>query len=181
MMGQPEILQRPTVALFCSARCPGALIVGAYDLAQALRQAGVAVIGGFHTPVERECLRVLLRGPAPVIVCPARGLEWLRLPAAYRRPLAEGRLLLLSPFAGGERRATAELAEQRNRVVAALAGHVVVAHAAPGGKTEALCREVVAWGRPLATLASSANAHLVALGARPLTPETAVAALDGAS
>jgi hypothetical protein len=31
-----------------------------YDLARDLRDADVPVIGGFHTPMEKECLRLLL-------------------------------------------------------------------------------------------------------------------------
>lgn len=176
-VGALELLARTPVALLCSSRCPGHLILQTYDLAERLRTASLAVIGGFHTPLEQACLTPLLRGPGPVIVCLARGLAGMRVPVAYRQPLAGGRLLLLSPFAGDERRVTAELALARNRVVAALADRIVVAHAAPGSKTERLCRAVIGWGKPVFTLASPANAHLLALGAQPLTPETAVARL----
>ena len=62
---------------FCSARCPGEAILRAYDQAAHWRDTGRAVIGGFHSPMEKECLRILLRGPQPVIVCPARGLPAL--------------------------------------------------------------------------------------------------------
>src|SRR5690348_12573481 len=97
--GDLAILQRPALALFCSIACPGDVILQTYDLARDLRDAGVTVAGGFHAPMERECLHLLLRGTQPIVVCPAR--EW-------RAPLAEGRLLLLSPFGEGSRRATAE-------------------------------------------------------------------------
>jgi hypothetical protein len=50
--------------------------------------------------------------------------------------------------------------------VAALADAVFVATASPGGKTESLCREIVAWGKPLWTVAGPENANLLALGAR---------------
>src|SRR6266487_6902027 len=65
------LLARKLLALFCSTKCPGRLILETYDLAHKLRQAEFAIVSGFHTPVERECLNVLLRGPAPVIICPA--------------------------------------------------------------------------------------------------------------
>jgi predicted Rossmann fold nucleotide-binding protein DprA/Smf involved in DNA uptake len=90
----------------------------------------------------------------------------MRIPAEWRGPLVQGRLLLLSPFEARFRRATAGLAERRNRFVAALADAVFIAHASPGGKTESLCREVVAWGKPLWTIASPENANLFALGAK---------------
>lgn len=169
-IGDVGLLGRRTLALLCSVRCPGEVILGAYDLALALRHAGVPVVGGFHAPMERECLRILLRGTQPALVCPARSIEGMRVPAEWARPIAEGRLLVASPFASGERRATAELARERNRFVAALADAVFVAHAAPGGKTEALCREVAAWGKPLLTLAGEHNTNVIALGARAVHP-----------
>src|SRR6266542_3016581 len=131
-VGNLEILKRNTLALFCSAKCPGHLIVQTYDLAQKLRHAGVTVIGGFHSPMERQCLAILLRSPHPVIACPARGLP-RRMPPEFLKPLADGRLLVLSPFADTVRRADDETAQERNRFVAALADRILVAYAAQQG------------------------------------------------
>ena len=58
MLGNQELLQAQKLALFCSRKCPGNLILKAYDLARSLRDAGTTVISGFHTPVEKECLRI---------------------------------------------------------------------------------------------------------------------------
>ncbi|MBI4338046.1 MAG: DNA-processing protein DprA [Chloroflexi bacterium] len=170
--GDVDLLTRHQfVALFCSVRCPGDLILKTYDLARALRDAGVPVVGGFHSPMEKECLRLLLRGRQPVVVCPARGIENMRVPSEWRPPLAEGRLLLLSPFSSSHRRPTADLAALRNDFVATLAHRVFIAHAAPGGRTEAFACKVLGWGKPLLTLESDRNANLVALGALPVTHE----------
>jgi predicted Rossmann fold nucleotide-binding protein DprA/Smf involved in DNA uptake len=79
--------------------------------------------------------------------------------------LQDGRLLLLSPFSATQRRMTEETALTRNLVVAALAETVLVVHAAPGSKTEAFCRELVRWGKPLRTFDSPHNANLVEMGA----------------
>lgn len=170
--GKLGILASHKVALFCSVTCPGNLIVQTYELATSLRLAGVTVIGGFHSPMEKECLAVLLRGTQPVVVCPARSIEDLRLPPAWREPMAQGRLLLLSPFESKLRRTTTALAEQRNRFVAALADEVFIAHAAAGGKTAAFAREVAGWGKPVLTLEDARNAALLQLGAYPLRPES---------
>ena len=169
VLGNLEILQRKTLALFCSIRCPGSLIVQTYDLAHKLRRAGVTVIGGFHSPMERQCLAILLRSPHPVIVCPARSLP-KRVPPEFRQPLEEGRLLLLSPFADAVNRADEESARQRNRFVAALADQIFAAYAAPNSNTEFFCREIIAWSKPLYTLANDANENLLALGAKPINP-----------
>ena len=167
-IGNLEILWRETVALFCSVRCPGNLIVQTYDFARALRDRGVTVIGGFHSPMERECLDLLLRGGQPIVICPARTLVGMRLPPEWKAPLADGRLLLLSPFAEQDRRITADLARARNDLVAAIADRIFIAYAEPGGKTEAFAKTVRDWGKPLLTFGDSRNANLLALGAQPV-------------
>ena len=171
-LGNLDILRQKKLALFCSVKCPGNLILQTYDLARALRNAGVTIIGGFHSPMEKECLALLLRGTQMVIACPARSIDRMRLPTAWKAPLAEGRLLFLSPFAEKLRRVTTDLARRRNEFVAALADTIFVAHAAPGSKTEHFCHDVLAWGKPLLTLESDENANLLALGAKPLRPES---------
>ena len=165
-IGNSEVLNLEYTALFCSIRCPGDLILKAYDLARAMREAGTPVIGGFQTPMEKECLRLLLRGNQPVVVCPARGIDNMRVPRDWRPAIAERRLLVLSPFPPSQRRPTVKLAAQRNDMVVALASRVFVAYAALGGKTEELARKVADSGKPLLTLDSPANANLLELGAR---------------
>ena len=79
-------------------------------------------------------------------------------------------MLLLSPFADAVNRADEETARQRNRFVAALADQIFAAYAAPNSNTEIFCREIIAWGKPLYTLADDANENLLALGAKPINP-----------
>jgi len=167
-LGNLAIFKDKKVAFFCSVKCPGHLILKTYDLAQHLKEAGVTVIGGFHSPIERECLRILLRGPQPVIVCPARSLKGMRLQAEYKDPIKKGQLLLLSPFKESKNRNTVEAANERNRFVAALADTILVAHASPNSKTERFCHEVLSWGKPLYTLESDANINLIRLGMKPI-------------
>lgn len=164
--GSPSPPDQPLTALFCSSRCPGDLILKSYDAAVALRDAAIAVIGGFHTPIEKDCLEILLRGTQPVVVCPGRGIGRMRTPQAWKVPIAKGRMLLVSPFDDTKRRVTAKLASERNRFVVDQAGAVLIVHAAPGGRTEALARHALAQGKPVLTLASPHNAHLAALGTR---------------
>ncbi len=92
----------------------------------------------------------------------------MRIPAVWKRPLAEGRLLLLSFFNDGIRRTTADLAARRNAYVAALADRILIAHAGKGSKTEGLCRDALAQGKPVFTLDNPDNAHLVEHGAVPV-------------
>ena len=153
-------------ALFCSSRCPAQIILKAHELAQQFRASGVPTIGGYHSPVEKECLRVLLRGSQPIILCPARSIENMRLSPAWKGALAEGRLLLLSTFDSNHRRSTAALAGQRNAFVAALADKICIAHASEGSKTLQFAQQVSEWGKPLSTFDTPANRSLFQCGAQ---------------
>jgi len=167
-LGNLEILRHKMLALFCSVRCPGNLILKTYDLMRELRDAGVTVISGFHSPMEKECFSILLRGKQPVVWCPARRLTTRSVPKECAASLADGRLLLLSPFDEKVKRTTRQTAVFRNEFVAALADKVFVAYAAPGGKTESFCRRILERGKPLVTFDAPDNAALLSLGVRPI-------------
>ena len=148
------------------------------------------LIGGFQSPIEKEFLELLLRQPIPqprhtappspsVIICPARGLANMRIPRPWHHPLAAGRLLLPSTFPDSLRRPTVATAAQRNACVAALAHRILILHAAQGGKTESLCQQALAAAKPVYTLPSPHNAHLITLGSQPLSPDDPSALLAG--
>ena len=141
LLGHAGLLDLPMTALFGSARCPGSAILRAYDQAALWRDTGRCVISGFHSPVEKECLRILLRGTSPVIVCPARSLP-KRIPPDWQAPLNEQRMLILSIFSAVESRVTSPLAARRNEFVAALADEVWFAHIAEGGRMQDLHQKV---------------------------------------
>lgn len=152
-LGNPALLQSPLLALFCSARCPGEAILRAYDEAAHWRDTGRGVVSGFHSPMENECLRILLRGPQPIVICPAHGLP-LRLPPTWRDPLATGRMLIVTPFGPAVRRATREFADRRNLLVAALADELWFAHITPGGQMARLAQRAAQWGAALPAAAA---------------------------
>jgi predicted Rossmann fold nucleotide-binding protein DprA/Smf involved in DNA uptake len=166
-LGDLDILRRKTLAIFCSVTCPDNLAFQTLDLARQFREAGTVVISGFHSPMEKECLSLLLRGEQPIIWCLAKRLTHTRLTKEQANALSKGRLLMLSPFGEKIRRADEDTARIRNEFVAALASRVFVAHAAPGGKIENFCKKVLGWGKSLLTFNSPENASLIASGARP--------------
>lgn len=166
-LGDRAILLKPKLGLFCSVKCPGELISRTYDFAQRLRAENRTVISGFHSPMERECLRIFLNGPQHVIIVPARGLP-KRVPGVWRKPLDQRRLLIASPFPAEVDRATLALGEQRNAFVAASAEEVFIAFAAAGSKTERFARSLAANGKRLRCLASHATENLLKIGAVPV-------------
>lgn len=165
VLGQASILRLPIVALICSVQCPGSVVIKTFDAIRELRDAGIVVAGGFHSPMEKECLEFLLRGKQPIVVALARGLGPLRLPPAWRAALEAERLLIVSPFGDDVRRINLNRAEERNNFVATLAGAVLIPHASSQGKTEATANCVIQRGQSLFTFDDEANSRLLALGA----------------
>jgi predicted Rossmann fold nucleotide-binding protein DprA/Smf involved in DNA uptake len=148
-IGRLDLISVPKTALFCSKSCPGDAILKTMDQAQKWRDQTRCIISGFHSPIEKECLQILLRGGQPIIICPARSLERMRIPMEWRKGIETGRILLLSLFEPSQSRLTAALAAQRNKVVAAMADEVYFAHVAPGGKTARLGEQISGWGVPI--------------------------------
>ena len=79
-------------------------------------------------------------------------------------------------IAPGNRRTTAATADERNRMLAALADSLLFAHAEPGSSTEHLGRVTRGWGKPLYRPDGCACAALDQLQAQPTVPGW----LDGA-
>jgi len=166
-IGSPEILRHRRLGLICSVRCPGSIVIKTFDAIRELRDAGIVVAGGFHSPMERECLDFLLRGEQPVIVCPAKGLACPRVPRVWRAAIDAGRLLVLSPFDPAVTRTTGAQAQARNEFIAGLSYAVLIPHASPGGKAEAIAQHILVQSQPLFTFPEDENAGLLKLGAQP--------------
>ncbi|MBC8394431.1 MAG: DNA-processing protein DprA [Deltaproteobacteria bacterium] len=163
-IGKLDILDKELLGFFCSVKCPGQLILDTYDLARALRDAEIPVISGFHAPIEKDCMDLLLRGKQPLVVCPARGIERMRIPAAWRKSLDQDRLLVISPFEPKHRRPTIELTEKRNRFVAAISNEIFISYATKGGKLEQFCREQIEKKKKVYTFNNHENNNLTQLG-----------------
>lgn len=157
-----------SIAFFCSNRCPGDIILKAQDWANARGPGSTAIISGFHTSVERDVLRILLRQHAPVIYCLAKGTAGFRRSAVIRNAESAGRAAFISPFPENQRRTTAATAAARNRFILRQCKSVLIGHASASGKTEALAKEAAALGIELVTFDSLSNRNLVALGAKLL-------------
>jgi len=168
-LGNLEILKVPLLGFFCSVKCPGEIILQTYDLARALRDNCISVIGGFHSPIEKDCLDLLIKGDQHIVLCPARSIENMLIKKVFREPLDEGRLLFLSPFEKKIKRQTAKTSQLRNQFVAMLANAVFIAYAEGGGKIEEICAEIFHLKKYLYTFQSVYNENLIKMGAQPLS------------
>jgi predicted Rossmann fold nucleotide-binding protein DprA/Smf involved in DNA uptake len=165
VLGDPGLLRLPAMGLFCSVKCPGAVILRTYDAMQRLKLHDRVIAGGFHSPMELTCLDILLRGRVKLILCPARGIERLRVRLEWRNPLEVNRLVIVSPFDGGSRRSTVQLASARNRFVAALSTSLLIPFAARRSRTERFAVDMLSAGKQVYTFSCPESRPLVDLGA----------------
>jgi predicted Rossmann fold nucleotide-binding protein DprA/Smf involved in DNA uptake len=156
-IGNLSLLQSPVIALFCSTQCPDDLVLKTHDLAQSLRDNQTPVISGFHTPIEQDCLKILLQGTQPIIHCPARSLHKLRLTPDQQQAIDGNRLLILSPFSASYPRATATLAEKRNAMIGAIVQTLFIAYAAPDSKTLVFAQSLTTAGKSVMTFEHPGN------------------------
>jgi predicted Rossmann fold nucleotide-binding protein DprA/Smf involved in DNA uptake len=141
-IGNIELLNRPLVAVFSSAKCPASMILKAHDYAKQIRDCATGIISGFHAPTEKEVLEVLLKGTCPIVVVLGRKLENARLPATWRSEIEKGRMLVISPFKEYQAYVNKAMAIKRNDLAARIAGRVVVIHTSEGGS---LHGQIVQW------------------------------------
>ena len=130
--GNFALLENPATAFLCSTECPGDKILEAYEWGRHQCDTGGTVISGFHTPVEKDVLAILARRGANLIWVPGRDLP-KTLDPVFRTPLAENRLLILSPFLYGKpSRPTLESCSIRNRFILSRTAERFIPHAAEG-------------------------------------------------
>lgn len=168
LTGEQRLLEPPLLGLISSVQCPGSIIVQLLESMRAVRSAGITVIGGFHSPVERECLELLLAGTQPIVLVQARATK--RLPPSLRAAMDMSRLAVLSPRESTALRVSRALANARNEAVAELATALLVPYAAPGGATERLVQHALRTGKNVLTIADPSNSHIVTGGAEAVTP-----------
>jgi hypothetical protein len=135
--GNLGLLDKPAIAFLCSTQCPGDKILEAYDWARRQCDEGSTVISGFHTPVERDVLEILARRGANLIWVPGRDLP-KTLDFAFKVPMDENRLLILSPFPYCKpSRPTKETCSLRNHFVLGWTPRRFISHVAPGSSLAA--------------------------------------------
>ena len=140
-LGNTNLLKTKPIALFCSVKCPGDKILQTYDQCMEWRKEGQSVISGFHSPMEKECLRILLKGTQPVIISPARGI-WKRIPREWKPHIEYGRMLIVSNFPPSVTRMTSQNAVVRNEFIIGLAERVYVAYAEQDGVIEKMVNKL---------------------------------------
>lgn len=139
-LGNIELLNLHKTAFLCSRKVPAGAVLTCYDWAIAQREAGKCVISGFHSQLEKDILHYLLKGTQPIIIALARGLKQIIEPE-LRKPFEDNRLLIITPFEKGIKRATKEKALIRNKLMIGIADEIVVGFTSKNGELKKLLAE----------------------------------------
>jgi len=166
--GNYDLIYNKKLAIFVSSQCSGDTILQTYDFVRQLRRHNISFISGFHSPMEKECMRTISGGDAGIIWCLAKSLKSFTLHPDFNSLFDSGRMLILSPFSDSVTRIKKETAAYRNSVAAALADEIFLPFATPEGKTEKFCLELLALGKPVFTLDSFETQNIIDRGAQPV-------------
>jgi predicted Rossmann fold nucleotide-binding protein DprA/Smf involved in DNA uptake len=134
-LGNMDILNNHKTAFLCSRKCPAEIVLNAYDWAIKMRNTGNCVISGFHSRIEKDVLKYLLKGTQPLIIVLARGMK-KRFSYELKKAIEQERLLVVAPFDEKVKRVTEETAYIRNKYMLELAEEVYVPYYTKGGIIE---------------------------------------------
>lgn len=123
-IGNINILSLPKIAFLSSRQISSASVLKCYDWATEQREKGTCVISGYHSPLEKDVLHFLLKGNQPVILVLGRAM-YKQLPVYLRSPLAENRLLIISPVPQSIHRQSSKTCTLRNKYITDIADEIV--------------------------------------------------------
>ena len=166
--GNYDLINKKKLAVFVSAQCSGATILQTYEFVRKLRQHDISFVSGFHSPMEKECMRTISGGEAGIIWFLAKSLKSFSLHPDFNSLFDSGRMLILSPFADSVTRIKKETAVYRNSVAAALADEIFLPFATPESKTEKFCLRLLSLGKPVFTLDTIEAQNIIDRGAQPV-------------
>jgi len=142
-VGNAELLEEPLIGFIASRACPARVLIETLDLVPQWARTGRVILSGFHSPLEQQVLKSLLRRQGRAVKLLARGIKsnGYRPDEQEREALAADRLLVLSAFPSTITRITRATALERNKLVLALASEVLVPYLAPGSPLAALLQK----------------------------------------
>ncbi len=139
LIGNTSLLNRVLTGFLCSRQCPAATILEAYETCKAWAgDSSRTIISGFHSPMEQECLNLLIQGHANIIHFPAREIESLRIRKEWRPALDNNRMLIIALALFKNRRMSQVQTRQRNEAIAELADSLYIPYATEGSQLSQL-------------------------------------------
>jgi predicted Rossmann fold nucleotide-binding protein DprA/Smf involved in DNA uptake len=171
-LGEPSILDGPLLGILSARQIDSDLALKSSQLIKQLASSGgVAFVGGWHSPLEEETLRILLADSSLLVFCIPKALNRFVPSLQIASRINEGRLLLLTHCSPKAKRISRDASIRRNRLVLGLANALLVLSAPAGSATLTLAKSALRRGKPVFSPAHSMNTSLLSCGALPATLE----------
>lgn len=128
------------LGLIASRECPGNVLLATLERVPEWVKAGRIIVSGFHSPLEQQVLRSLLRrnGRAVKVLARCFSESGYRLAKEEKNAFANGHLLIISAFGIDTPRVTRASSIKRNELVIALSSEVVAPFISVGSPLEEL-------------------------------------------
>jgi len=169
--GELPLLKSQLLGVVSARRIEPDLALKTADLLGQLASGEVTCIGGWHSPLEEEALRVLMRGSARIVFCVAKSLEKFVPSPAIASLVTQGRGLLLTHCSPRARRISRDASLRRNEIVLHLAKGILVLSAPARSASLKLAQAAIALRKPVFAPEHRINDVLLTAGALPATLE----------
>ena len=178
-IGNAELLQGKLVGILSSRTLAAGILLKAKYVLQEFLALGpnVRFAGGWQSPMERECLELLLTRRANVVYCLPYHIQGFKPSGPLADALEAERLLVLSR--DSQKRPSRASNERRNRLVWALSDALLVLHAPGRSGTSRMASEAVSAGVPVFLPEHADHEFLFSDGARPAAIDAIIKTLGG--
>jgi len=134
--GNLDIIKKyPVIGVLASGKAPGPVVWESYQFFYALRDAGVTIAGGWHSPLEKGILDALIEGKANIGFFAAKGLKARGFQQKFKLLDKTSRGLMISPFSDSVTKINGtEGPRLRNELLAAVSDVLLIPYIKAGGK-----------------------------------------------
>jgi predicted Rossmann fold nucleotide-binding protein DprA/Smf involved in DNA uptake len=169
--GEVSLLKSQLLGVVSARAIEPDLALKTAELLEQLTPISLTFIGGWHSPLEEEALRVLLRAQARIVCCIAKSLERFVPSEDISSIVVGGRGLLLTHCSPRARRISRDASLKRNEVFLNLAKALLVLSAPPRSASAKLAEVALKLSKPVFAIEHRINEELLTSGAAPATFE----------
>jgi predicted Rossmann fold nucleotide-binding protein DprA/Smf involved in DNA uptake len=170
--GDRSILNRRLIGIISSREADSDVARKSAELLQQLTALQeVAFIGGWHSPLEKEALRIVSGNSAQIVFCVAKSLQRFTLPLEIENLVRQGQALLLTHCSPKAKRISREASLRCNQLVMGLARALIILSAPDGSSSLELAKAALHYGKLVLALEHCLNEKLLESGALPTNLE----------
>jgi predicted Rossmann fold nucleotide-binding protein DprA/Smf involved in DNA uptake len=165
-VGNAQIVRRPLLGIVSARKIDPDLALKSDELMQQLARLNqIAFIGGWHSQLEKQSLRLLQSREAFLVVCLAKALDRFKPAAELKELVSRNKVLLLTHCTPNAKRISRGASIRRNELVIELAAFLLVLSAPEESESFKLARAALDGGKPVFTLDHHLNRRLLDCGA----------------